>query len=61
MKSGIFSFFTKSVLLVVFSLGYLSASAQDKPSFADKLRFGGSIGAAVWGQNNDKTQAPRGR
>jgi hypothetical protein len=58
MKSGVFSFFTKSVLLVVFSLGYISVTAQDSPGFADKLRFGGSIGMAFGNEYTDITIAP---
>jgi hypothetical protein len=58
MKSGIFSFFTKSVLLVVFSLGYLSASAQDGTRFVDKLRFGGIVGMSFGSEYTDITLAP---
>lgn len=58
MKSGIFKFITKTVFLLIFSFGFISANAQDSNDFWSKVRFGGSIGMAFGSDYTDITLAP---
>ena len=58
MKKGIFNFLTKISLIAVFSLSMQLVSAQENTRFRDKLRFGGSLGAAFGSGYTDVVVAP---
>ena len=58
MKSGIYSFLTKSVLLLVIGFNSHSLIAQDGSDFASKLRFGGSVGMGFGSDYTEITLAP---
>lgn len=58
MKSGVFSFFTKSIALLIILLSSYSVNAQEGSSFASKLRFGGSVGLAFGSDYTEVSLAP---
>ncbi len=58
MKSGIFSFLTKSGFVIALCLCFISASAQNDDNFWSRVRFGGTIGAAFGSNYTDVTIAP---
>ena len=58
MKSGIFTFLTKSGIAIAFCLCFLSANAQNNSDFWSKVRFGGAIGASFGNNYTDVMIAP---
>ena len=58
MKSGIFSFLTKKIYVVMFCFAFISINAQNDGDFWSKVRYGGSIGAAFGNGYTDVMIAP---
>ncbi|OIQ16027.1 MAG: hypothetical protein BM557_10755 [Flavobacterium sp. MedPE-SWcel] len=58
MKTGIFNFLTKCVLITLFLSPFATAKAQGGGDFWSHLRFGGMAGAAFSNNYTDVTVAP---